>query len=170
MTPTGPGAPYVAVIGPSLASADEVDLAREVGELLAARGAIVVCGGHGGVMEAACEGATRQGGLTVGLLPGGDRTDGNAYLTVALPTGLGELRNGLVVRAADAVIAVGGSWGTMSEIALAVRGGKPVIALKGWQLQPGAASAVSADLDGPIPAEAAEQAVTLALDAITRSS
>jgi uncharacterized protein (TIGR00725 family) len=169
MRSTGPGTPYVAVIGPSLASADEIDLAREVGALLATRGAIVVCGGHGGVMEAVCKGATQHGGQTVGVLPGNDRTEGNAYLTIALPTGLGELRNGLVVRAADAVIAVGGSWGTMSEIALAVRGGKPVIALKGWQLQPGAASAVSAELDGPIPAESAEQAVALAFDAITHS-
>ena len=168
MTPTGPGTPYVAVIGPSRASADELDVAREVGALLATRGAIVVCGGHGGVMEAVAEGVKQHGGCTVGLLPGNDRTEGNAYLTIALPTGLGELRNGLIVRAADVVIAVGGSWGTLSEIALAVRSGKPVIALNSWQLQPGAASTNSAEIAGPVPAESAEQAVTLALAAITR--
>ena len=168
MTPTGPGTPYVAVIGPSRASVDELDAAREVGALLATRGAIVVCGGHGGVMEAVSEGVKQRGGCTVGLLPGNDRTEGNAHLTIALPTGLGELRNGLIVRAADVVIAVGGSWGTLSEIALAVRSGKPVIALNSWQLQPGTASSNSAELAGPVPAESAEQAVTLALEAITR--
>jgi uncharacterized protein (TIGR00725 family) len=119
-------------------------------------------------MEAVSEGAKQHGGCTVGLLPGNDRAEGNAYLTIALPTGLGELRNGLIVRAADVVIAVGGSWGTLSEIALAVRTGKPVIALNSWQLQPSAESTLSSEFAGPIPAESAEQAVALALGALAR--
>ena len=93
-----------------------------------------MCGGLGGVMAAACEGAAEKGGLTVGLLPGTDRAKGNAYLTIALPTGIGELRNGLLVRACDAVIAIGGSWGTLSEIALAKKTGKPVITISGWTI------------------------------------
>jgi uncharacterized protein (TIGR00725 family) len=83
-------------------------------------------------MAAACEGAFEHGGLTVGLLPGRDRIEANPHLSVALPTGMGELRNGLIVRACDAVIAVGGSWGTLSEIALAMRTGKPVVVIGGW--------------------------------------
>lgn len=133
--PSAPPAAYIAVIGPGRgATQSETDTAREVGGLLAARGAIVVCGGLGGVMAAACEGAHRNGGLTVGVLPGRDRAAANPYLSVALPTGLGELRNGLVVGASDAVIAVGGSWGTLSELALAMRTGKPVVAIGGWMV------------------------------------
>jgi uncharacterized protein (TIGR00725 family) len=109
-------------------------MARQVGGLLAAQSAVVVCGGLGGVMAAACEGASQRGGLTVGILPGRDRAAGNADLSVALPTGLGELRNGLVVGTADAVIAIGGSWGTLSEIALAMRAGTPTIVVGGWQV------------------------------------
>jgi uncharacterized protein (TIGR00725 family) len=127
---------YVAVIGPGDgAPADLSRLARQVGRLLAERGAVLVCGGLGGVMAAACAGASERGGLTVGLLPGDDRGAGNPYLTIALPTGIGELRNGLVVRACDAVIAIGGSWGTMSEIAFAKRTGKPVVVLAGWAIE-----------------------------------
>jgi len=126
-------ATYVAVIGPGAGATDkETETARLVGSLLADRGVIVVCGGLDGVMAAACEGAIASGGLTVGLLPGQDRISGNNYLSVVLPTGLGELRNGLVVRACDAVIAVGGSWGTLSEVALAMHAGKPTIVIGGW--------------------------------------
>jgi uncharacterized protein (TIGR00725 family) len=125
-------ATYIAVIGPGdEASDEEIDIARQVGRLLAERHAIVVCGGLGGVMAAACEGAYQRGGLTVGLLPGGDRAAGNPYLTIAIPTGIGELRNGLVVRTADAIVAVGESWGTLSEVALAMRTGKPTVVI-GW--------------------------------------
>lgn len=124
------------MIGPgNEATHEECATARQVGRLLADRGAIVVCGGLGGVMAAACQGAFESGGTTVGLLPGRDRSAGNPYLTVAVPTGMGELRNGLVVRTSDAVIAVGGSWGTLSEIALAVRTGKPVVAISGWNVE-----------------------------------
>ena len=127
-------APYVAVVGPGEASAAQVSLAEAVGRELALRGAVVVCGGLGGVMEGACRGASGAGGLTVGLLPGSDRGAANAYVSVAVATGLGEARNALVVRAADAVIAVGGSWGTLSEIALALRTGRRVVGLETWDL------------------------------------
>ncbi len=127
---------YVAVIGPGDgANQEETDIARQVGRLLADRQVIVVCGGLAGVMAAACEGASERGGLTVGLLPGDDRGAGNPYLSVALPTGIGELRNGLVVRVSDAVIAIGGSWGTLSEIALAMRTGNPVVVIGGWTIE-----------------------------------
>lgn len=125
---------YVAVIGPGKPSGDELALAETVGRELAERGAVVVCGGLGGVMAAACRGAASAGGTTVGILPGHDRAVGNEWLTVAIPTGLGELRNGLVIRAADAVIAVGGAYGTLSEIALALKTGVPVVGLSTWDI------------------------------------
>ena len=132
--PAHPAA-YVAVVGPGDASAAEQATAEQVGSLLAGQRAIVVSGGLGGVMEAACRGAFAQGGQTIGLLPGSDRSAGNEYLSVALPTGLGEMRNGLVVRVCDAVIAIGGSWGTWSEIALAKRTGKPTVVINGWHVR-----------------------------------
>lgn len=119
---------YVAVVGPGEAVDGETDaVAREVGRLLAEAGAVVVCGGLGGVMTAVARGARAGGGTVVGLLPGDDRAAANEYLSVALPTGLGQARNVLVVTAADAVIAVGMNAGTLSEVALAVRAGKPVV-------------------------------------------
>lgn len=128
-------APYVAVVGPQAATPSEVETAQRLGRLLAQQHCVVICGGLGGVMEAVCRGAQSEGGTTVGLLPGNSRAHGNAYLSVALPTGLGELRNGLVVRSADAVIVVGGSWGTLSEMALAVRTKKPTIVIGGWEVR-----------------------------------
>src|SRR5437763_1953008 len=125
---------YVAVVGPGEASTAEIAAAEAVGRGLARAGAAVVCGGLGGVMEAACRGAAENGGLTIGILPGSDRRGANEWVKVAIPTGLGELRNGLIVRAADAVIAVGGAYGTLSEIALALKTGVPVIALHTWQI------------------------------------
>ena len=127
-------APYVAVCGPGEATDEELACAEAVGAGLARAGAVVVCGGLGGVMEAASGGAARERGMVVGLLPGPDRGAGNPFLTVAIPTGMGELRNGLVVRAADAVIAIGGTYGTLSEIALALKTGTPVFAVGGWDL------------------------------------
>src|SRR3954452_2780537 len=109
--------PYVAVVGPGEAAPEEIATAEEVGRLLAERGALVVCGGLGGVMEAACRGAKEGGGATLGILPGLDRSHANPYVDVAVPTGLGEARNAFVVRAADALVAVGGEYGTLSEIA-----------------------------------------------------
>ncbi|GGV38870.1 hypothetical protein GCM10010182_74050 [Actinomadura cremea] len=135
MTGPPPAAVQVAVCGPAACTPRQHDDAREVGRLLAARGAVVVCGGHGGVMAAVAAGARAAGGAVVGVLPGDDRAGANPDLTVVLPTGLGQARNNLIVGAADAVIAVGGSWGTLSEIALAVRrGGAPVVQLGGWRV------------------------------------
>jgi uncharacterized protein (TIGR00725 family) len=128
---------HVAVIGPGDAAAEELDAAEELGRLLAEDGAVVVCGGLGGVMEAACRGARSAGGLTLGILPGRDRRDANPYVEVALPTGLGEARNALVVRAADVVVAVGGGYGTLSEIALALKAGTPVVGIGTWELARG---------------------------------
>jgi uncharacterized protein (TIGR00725 family) len=125
---------YVAVVGPGDAAPDELESAWSIGRELGARGAIVVCGGLGGVMAAACRGAVSEGGLTVGLLPGLDRAAANEWVRVAIPTGLGELRNGLVVRAADVVVAVGGAYGTLSEVALALKTGVPVVGLGTWEI------------------------------------
>jgi uncharacterized protein (TIGR00725 family) len=150
------GQAYVAVVGPGDASAAEVEVAETVGRGLAARGAIVVCGGLGGVMAAACRGANSAGGMIVGLLPGTDRDEGNEWLSIAIPTGLGELRNGLVVRAADAVIAVGGAYGTLSEIALALKTGVPVIGVGTWPIE------------GIESVARAEAAVDRALDLVQR--
>jgi uncharacterized protein (TIGR00725 family) len=125
----------VSVCGPSDAGEQELEQAAEIGRLLAERGAVVVCGGYGGVMEAVAQGASRAGGLVVGVLSGRDRTGANPHLSVALPTGLGEARNNLVAQAGDALIAVGGSWGTLSEVALAVRRGSArVVSLGGWRV------------------------------------
>ena len=99
---------YVAVIGPSEASDDEMVRAETVGRLLAESGVVVVCGGLGGVMEAAARGASTAGGTVVGMLPGSDRSEANQHVTVAISTGMGEMRNALIVRAADVVVAVGG--------------------------------------------------------------
>jgi uncharacterized protein (TIGR00725 family) len=153
----------VAVVGPAKASGELCALARQVGAGLAARGAVVVTGGLGGVMEAACDGARAAGGLTVGLLPGDDRTAGNAHLEVVVPTGLGQARNALVVAAADVVVSVGGSWGTFSEVALARRRGTPVVALAGWTVLDAAGDAVP----GVQQAADAEDAVVRALGAVT---
>jgi uncharacterized protein (TIGR00725 family) len=123
------------VVGPGEAGPDVVSAAESVGHGLATRGAVVVCGGLGGAMEAACRGAKEGGGTTVGLLPGLDRDDANPYVDLAVPTGLGEARNALVVRTADALIAVGGGYGTLSEIALALRTGKRVVGLGTWEIE-----------------------------------
>ena len=144
-------APYVAVIGPGEATDSEVEVAQTVGRLLAEAGTVVVCGGLGGVMAGACRGAAAAGGLTVGILPGTDRAAANEWVAVAIPTGLGELRNGLVVRAADAVIAVGGAHGTLSEIALGLKTGVPVVGVGTWEI------------DGVERADGAEDAVARAL-------
>ena len=135
------------MIGPGAATEQACADAEAVGRGLAQGGAVLVCGGPGGVMAAASRGASQAGGIVVGLLPGADRSAANEWLTLALPTGLGELRNGLIVRAADAVIAIGGAYGTLSEIALALRSGVPVLGLSTWEIDgieqvPSAAAAV----------------------------
>lgn len=130
----------IAVVGSGEATPQEQAWAYEVGRRLAMAGAVVVCGGRGGVMEAVCRGAVEAGGLTVGILPGSDHREANPYVRLPLPTGLGEVRNALVVRVAHAVIAIGGEFGTLSEIALALKWGIPVIGLGTWSLhRPGVA-------------------------------
>ena len=125
---------YVGVAGASRPGPALADQAERLGRRLAEGGAVVVCGGGPGVMEAVCRGARSAGGTTVGLLPGLDRAEGNPYLTVSLPTGLGQGRNLLLVRSSDAMVAVGGGFGTLSEIALALRTGTPVVGLATWSL------------------------------------
>jgi uncharacterized protein (TIGR00725 family) len=126
---------YVAVCGASDATPSQLDAAREVGRLLAQSGAIVINGGYGGVSGAASEGAAGEGGTVVGLLSEGDREGANPHLTVALPTGLGQGRNLLIVTAAESVIAIGRGWGTLSEIAHARRLGRSVFALDTWDVE-----------------------------------
>jgi uncharacterized protein (TIGR00725 family) len=125
---------YVGVAGASRPDGSLLDQAEVLGRRLAEAGAVVVCGGGPGVMEAVCRGARSAGGVTVGLLPGLDRAEGNPYLSVSVPTGLGQGRNLLLVRSSDALVAVGGGFGTLSEIALALRTGTPVIGLATWSL------------------------------------
>jgi uncharacterized protein (TIGR00725 family) len=128
-------APCIAVIGPGRDAGERaLAEAEEAGAAVAAAGATLICGGLGGVMEAACRGARSRGGLTVGLLPGDDREAANGWVVLAFPTGLGEARNALIARAADAVVAIGGGWGTLSEIAFALRRGIPVFGIGTWEL------------------------------------
>ncbi len=128
---------YVAVIGPDPAPPPVETACEEIGRLLARAGAIVVTGGLGGAMEAASRGAATEGGVTVGILPGPSRDGANAHLTVSIPTGMGEGRNVVNVRTADAVIAVAGEYGTLSEIAFALKTGVPVVGLDTWELSKG---------------------------------
>ena len=146
------GPVYVAVVGASEASADLEVQAETVGHLLARHGAVVVCGGLGGVMAAACRGAKAGGGTTLGILPGTDRRQANPWVDVAVTTGMGEARNAIVVRTADVLIALPGGYGTLSEIALALRLGRTVVSLSSW------------DIDGVVLARDPADAVALALN------
>jgi uncharacterized protein (TIGR00725 family) len=150
--------PYVAVVGPSAGTPAELALGDAVGRGLAEAGAVLVCGGMGGVMEAAAGGAMNAGGKTVGILPTSSRLEGNPYLTVAVATGMGEARNAIVVRTADVVIAIHGEFGTLSEIALALKMGRPVVGLGTWELMK-AGEAV----ESIVRAKNAEDAVAKAL-------
>lgn len=129
-----PDAPYVAVIGATNATEWELDTAERLGHLLAEAGCVLVCGGLGGVMNAVARGCEVAGGVSIGILPGDDRVLASRHLTVAIATGFGEARNAIVARSADAVIAVGGEFGTLSEIALALKMGTPVIGVGTWEL------------------------------------
>ena len=150
---TGASTRYVAVIGASQATDEDLRDAEAVGTLLARAGVIVVCGGRGGVMAAAAKGAAQAGGTVIGMLPGEGRSDANEWVTVSIPTGMGELRNGLIVRTADAMIAVGGAYGTLSEIALGLSAGLKVYGLHTWEI------------DGVVAVDSPEQAVDGALAA-----
>ncbi len=154
-------APYIAVVGRGEHERAAYELAEEIGRLLAEAGAVLVCGGLGGVMEAACKGAKSAGGTTIGFLPRTTRAEANAYVDFALATGMGEMRNMLVVQAADAVIAVSGEFGTLSEIGFALRVDKPVVGLQTWELsKAGAKSDAIRVADDPT--EAVELALKLA--------
>lgn len=145
-TEPGRRRPYrISLIGAGRASAREEEVARRVGREVAERGAILVCGGLGGVMAAAAEGCREGGGTTVGILPGTEPEEADAGIEIPVATGLGEARNLLVVRAGEAVITVGGSWGTLSEIALARKVGRPVVTL----LEPPAAELGLPEADTP---------------------
>ena len=149
---------YVAVIGASDATEWELAMAEEVGRRLARAGVVLVCGGFGGVMNAAATGAAAEGGTLVGILLGDDRTGASPHLTVAVTTGFGEERNVLVARSADAVIAVGGEFGTLSEVALALKMGKRVVGLGTWDLRRD-----DTEADPLVRAQTAEEAVRTAL-------
>jgi uncharacterized protein (TIGR00725 family) len=146
----------IAVIGGSRPGPQAVETAFEVGRLIARAGAVVVCGGLGGVMEAACRGAKEEGGLTIGLLPGGSPAGANPWVDVPVATGLGYTRNALVVMNADAVIAVDGEYGTLSEIAYGKIHGRRVVGLATWEVK------------GVEPAATPEEAVRMALEGLPR--
>jgi uncharacterized protein (TIGR00725 family) len=125
----------IGVVGGNEAAADVLETAHEVGRAIGARGHVLVCGGRGGVMREACRGAKEAGGLTVGILPGEDLSDANEYLDVPVVTGLGSGRNIIVARTAKALIAIGGAYGTLSEIAFGLMLGRPVVGLGTWELR-----------------------------------
>ncbi|MBM3247811.1 MAG: TIGR00725 family protein [Candidatus Omnitrophica bacterium] len=139
----------ISVIGGNKCSDETGKIAQEIGKNIAKLGAILVCGGLGGVMEAAAKGAKENGGLTVGILPGERKTDANPYIDIAIPTGLGLARNTLVVKAADLIVALPGEYGTLSEISFALIFKKPVINLSNW------------DISGTIKVNTIEEAVNL---------
>ncbi len=134
MDAVGDAGPYVAVVGPGTPTGSTYGRAREVGRLVAERGGIVVCGGLGGVMEAAARGATENGGTAIGILPDEDRGRANGYSSLSVVTGIGQARNLAVVCSGDVVVAVGGGYGTLSEVGLALKAGRPVVALGGREL------------------------------------
>jgi len=152
---------FIAVIGGSEPSAEEAQMAEKVGQELARREAILVCGGLGGVMEAACKGASSHGGLTIGILPGESRKAANSYVQIPIVTGIGYARNLAVVKSAQAVIAIGGSYGTLSEISHALQSGIPVIGLNTWSLSKNGEEDNSIIL-AQNPAEAVDKALSLA--------
>jgi len=153
---------FIAVIGGGQCSKEEAQLAEEVGRGLARKGAILVCGGLGGIMKAACKGASSEGGTTIGILPGESRQSANPYVQIPIVTGLGEARNVIVVKSAQVVIAIGGRYGTLSEISHALKNGIPVIGLNTWSLSRNGRQDKSI-----IPAQSPAEAVDKALDLIT---
>jgi uncharacterized protein (TIGR00725 family) len=154
---------FIAVIGGSEPSIEEAQLAEAVGRELAKQGAILICGGLGGVMEAACRGASSEGGITIGILPGDSRQAANPYVQIPIATGIGYARNIAVVKSAQAVIAIGGSYGTLSEISYALQSGIPIIGLDTWSLTRNAQQDKSIIL-----AQNAVEAVNTALNLATK--
>ena len=149
----------IAVIGAGQCPPEEARLAEEVGRRLAERGATLICGGLGGVMEAACRGAKSAGGTTVGVLQGTDPREANPYVDIPIATGMGQARNVVVIASAQAVIAVGGGYGTLSEIGHARKLGIPVVGLKTWRLEKEGYPGL---LEADDPAQAVKKAIALA--------
>jgi len=149
---------FVAVVGGAQCSREEAKLAEAVGIELAKRGVVLICGGLGGVMAAACKGARSAKGKTVGILPGYTREEANPYVDIPIVTGMGEARNVIVVNSAQAVIAIGGKFGTLSEIAYALRNSIPVIGLNTWSLSKKGRS-VRSIIAAQTPKEAVEKAL-----------
>ncbi len=152
----------IAVIGGNQCSPREADVAEAVGRELAEKGATLICGGLGGVMEAACRGARATGGITIGILPGEIRQAANPYVQIPIVTGIGYARNVIVAKSAQAVIAVGGSYGTLSEISHALQSNIPVIGLNTWSLSRNGQSDNSI-IPAQSPSEAVEKAISLAV-------
>ena len=148
----------ISVVGAAECSEEEAQTAEQVGRLLAEKGFGVVCGGLGGVMRATCKGCKRAGGQTVGILPGDNPAQANEWVDAAIPTGMGEARNALVAKAGEAMIAVGGEYGTLSEIAFALKQGKTVAAIGKWT-----------ELEGVVPADSATEAVDIVTQALNAS-
>jgi len=147
----------ISVIGAGTCNNETYSIAEEIGKLIAQNGAILVTGGLGGVMEAASKGAIEAGGTTVGILPGFSKEDANKYVSIPITTGLSHARNIVIVRSADAVIAVSGEYGTLSEIAVALKLGKPVIGIKTWE-----------HIDGLIEAKSSQEAVNKAFELVNK--
>ena len=160
----------IAVIGGDSPPPEALPLAEAVGREVAQRGHVLICGGRGGVMEAACRGARRAGGHTIGVLPGPDRNEMNLHVEFPIVTNLGAARNTIVVLSADAVIAVDGSYGTLSEIALALVHGKPVVGLGTWRVSDAAGVEDRGIMHVHDPVEAVERAIEAARGASTGSA
>jgi uncharacterized protein (TIGR00725 family) len=152
-------APRIAVCGAGTCDAAVYEQARQVGRLLGAAGAVLLCGGLGGVMEAACQGAQEEGGMTVGILPGSDAGAANSYVDLPVVTGMGQARNVVLVLSAEAVIAIAGEAGTLSEIALALKVGRPVVGLGTWRLLRGDGASEERVRYATSPAEAVHWAL-----------
>lgn len=160
----------ISICGPNEPTEKEIAAAEAVGALIAGAGQALTCGGRGGVMAAACRGAKRAGGTTIGILPGYDTSEANQWVDHIICTGLGHARNAVVVASGEAIIAIGGGFGTLSEIALALKMGKRVIALESWDLDP---ERVGRFADGEaeyLTAATPEDAVRLALEVATTRS
>ena len=147
----------IGVFGAANPSREIARAAERVGELIAEKGATLVCGGLGGVMEAAAKGAAKAGGLVIGVLPGADPGEANAFVSAAVATGMGHARNAIIVRSSDAAIAVGGGYGTLSEIALAMKCGVPVVGYKTWDAH-GEGGLAAPGITADSPEEAVEKA------------
>jgi uncharacterized protein (TIGR00725 family) len=155
---TGNNKLAIGVIGAGKCGKKLREQAYAVGKAIAEAGAVLVCGGMGGVMEAACRGASENGGVTVGVIPGGEKKAANEFCSIVIPTGIGEARNVIVVQSADALVSLHGKYGTISEMCFALKQKKPLVSLVKWDILPEVVTV-------PDPAQAVEKAIELAGDA-----